>query len=69
MPKRESQMRIIGTLVLSTVFLAGAPVVAGLASSSDRDLPVANETIVYKSAPDGTWPFEPKRRSLDGLWV
>jgi hypothetical protein len=48
-------MRVLATITLSASLMIAAPVLAGFESN---DPPRAtNETVISKTAPDGTWPF------------
>jgi hypothetical protein len=49
-------MRILATITLSASLMIAGPVLAGF-----EPMPAAtatlNETVISKTAPDGTWPF------------
>jgi hypothetical protein len=52
-------MRVLATITLSASLMVAAPVFAGF-ESKDAPRPAnatANETVITKTAPDGTWPF------------
>lgn len=46
-------MRVLATITLSASLLIAAPVFAGF----KEPMGPANETVISKTAPDGTWPF------------
>jgi len=59
-------MRILSTVVLSASLMVAAPVLAGLSPqfAVEKNHSV-NETIVSKTAPDGTWPFALKEEKVE----
>jgi len=52
-------MRVLATITLSASLMIAAPVLAGFEPAEKVVAPSMNmnETIVSKTAPDGTWPF------------
>lgn len=48
-------MRVLATITLSASLMIAAPVLAGF--EPDDPPRAANETVISKTAPDGTWPF------------
>jgi hypothetical protein len=56
-------MRVLATITLSASLMIAAPVFAGFESN---DAPrTANETVIAKTAPDGTWPFALKTNDTE----
>lgn len=54
-------MRILATGILSVFLVAAAPVLVGIGVNADPASEVTNrETVIAKTAPDGTWPFSSK---------
>jgi len=52
-------MRILKTGLLSAFLIAVAPVLVGLGVNADPTSQiVARETVIAKTAPAGTWPFD-----------
>lgn len=53
-------MRVLATIALSAALMFAAPVFGGFdiatTGASTRTMPL-NETVISKTAPDGTWPF------------
>jgi len=65
-------MRVLPIVGLAGLFLIGAPVLGGLASVSGKtSAPQMNETVIVKTAPDGTWPFKLKasRKPAVSYWI
>jgi len=58
-------MRILATISLSASLMIAAPVLAGFEPMPKLNIQSqhVNETIVLKSAPEGTWPFALKEES------
>ncbi len=54
-------MRVLATVALSATLMVAGPVFAGLKPVVDQK--PANETIVMKTSPDGTWPFALKKEA------
>jgi hypothetical protein len=52
-------MRILTSIALSASLMTAAPVLAGFEPMPDlyAQPQAVNETIIAKTAPDGTWPF------------
>jgi len=52
-------MRILATISLSASLMIAAPVLAGFEPMPNLKVhsQSLNETVVLKTAPDGTWPF------------
>jgi hypothetical protein len=54
-------MRILTTSILSVFLVAAAPVLVGIGVNADPALETTSrETVIAKTAPDGTWPFQSK---------
>ena len=54
-------MRILTTGLLSAFLIAAAPVLVGLGVNADPTSQVVQrETVIAKTAPAGTWPFDRK---------
>jgi len=51
------KMRVLATITLSASLMVAAPVLAGFGPAAENPVRSLNETIVSKTAPDGTWPF------------
>jgi len=74
-------MRILKTISLSFFLIAAAPVLVGLGVNADsasepslRETVVGKtaETVLVKTAPDGTWPFAVKssaRNETSSSWI
>ena len=66
-------MRILKTISLSFFLIAAAPVLVGLGVNADSaSEPSLRETVLVKTAPDGTWPFASKasaRRDTPSSWI
>ncbi|MFO0993895.1 MAG: hypothetical protein U1E67_18400 [Hyphomicrobiales bacterium] len=60
-------MRILATVALSASLMIAAPVLAGLKPVAEPTIQphAANETLVSKTAPDGTWPFALREESAE----
>ena len=60
-------MRVLTTITLSASLMIAAPVLAGFEPMPQRSLQaqIVNETIVSKTAPDGTWPFALKQETAE----
>ncbi|MBL8894193.1 MAG: hypothetical protein JNJ53_06300 [Rhizobiales bacterium] len=60
-------MRILTTVTLSVSLMIAAPVLAGFEPMPQPQAKTqsANETVVSKTAPDGTWPFALKQESSE----
>lgn len=60
-------MRVLTTITLSASLMIAAPVLAGFEPMSQRQAEArsVNETVVLKTAPDGTWPFALKRETAE----
>ena len=56
-------MRVLATIALSASLMIAAPVFAGFESTDAP--PIANETVISKTAPDGTWPFALKTNDTE----
>jgi hypothetical protein len=54
-------MRILSTFALSFFLIAAAPVLVGMGVNADLTSQApSRETVLVKTAPDGTWPFASK---------
>jgi hypothetical protein len=60
-------MKILATVALSASLMVAAPVLAGFKPMSDANTQAqkVNETVVSKTAPDGTWPFALKQEAAE----
>ena len=57
-------MRLLKTGLLSAFLIAVAPVLVGLGVNADpASQIVERETVIAKTAPAGTWPFDLSARS------
>jgi hypothetical protein len=58
-------MRVLATVALSATLMVAGPVFAGLKPVVDQK--PANETVVSKTSPDGTWPFSLKQEAAESV--
>lgn len=50
-------MRILATITLAASLMIAAPVLAGFDPAPAGASKPSNETVISKTAPEGTWPF------------
>ncbi len=63
-------MRILTSFVLALCLISAAPVMVGMAVNADP-APLLRETVITKTSPDGTWPFEKKAPAIvtPSYWI